>query len=548
MKYRLTFVLVAILAILSIGLSIAQTTCPALVEQALQAVSDNCENLPRNNACYGYNSVSAEFSQPIEDDFFVTPADTTELGIMESIQTAEMNTMLDQWGVAVMSLQANIPNSIPGQAIKFVLLGDVEVESDQNPEAIDADLDPITATVINDANIRSAPTQNANVLGGVGAGQAIELDGQSSDGQWYRTVITNRVGWIFIDLIEAADNLASLPVIDNERRSLMQAFYLRSGIGTPDCEEAPRDTLVIQGPQGIEVDFTINGADIRIGSTITARTLSPGNILELSVIDGTLTIPGAGPDGTDLVFFKNERTTACLSEPDDLGADGAGNDRLVNCDWSAAELISDTTLADDLCALEGIPQTLLNYAIDLDCPAEDPVPIVNDNQSSNLPLPTATDSTPDSEPTQDVNLCAEGNMWGDGRCRTEYDWVAGFYYGRLKAGEINLSDIPAPYYVTPTPAPANDNDSSSNNGISTNFGCGPSINEYEVTVNSGVSGDISFTATYTDSFTGVGSTIGPSSIPGTLNFLLPISSTAQNVSVTTSPSNTSKNLGNRDCN
>lgn len=439
MKMRLSILLGIMTSLIAISLSIAQGTCPLLVEKALQAIGDNCTDTTRNTACYGYNQVTAEFTEEVSDDFFAQPADITGLDILESIQTAEMSTDLARWGVAVMNLQANIPNSLPGQSVKFILLGDVEVESAVEPESGFEQSEGIEATLINGANIRGGAGKSFNVIGGATAGDTLTVDGQSADGEWYRTVIGNRIGWIFGELLEA-DGLSNLPVLDGTQRSVMQSFYLRTGFGSPDCEEAPGDTLMIQGPQGIEVDFTINGADIRIGSTITARILPPGDIIEFYVIDGKITIPGAGPDGTDLIIYENQRSTSCLTDPEDLGVDGTDNDRVVGCDWTEPEFVSDPVVGGTFCTLEDVPENLLNYAINVDCPGEDPIQIIIAEE-------------PTEEPPDDPNLCNEGKAWGDGRCQTEYDWQAGYYFGLLEEGLIELEDIPEPFYEEPTPEP-----------------------------------------------------------------------------------------------
>ena len=40
-----------------------QTSCPALVQQALDSVGGNCGDLARNSACYGYDDVLATFGE-----------------------------------------------------------------------------------------------------------------------------------------------------------------------------------------------------------------------------------------------------------------------------------------------------------------------------------------------------------------------------------------------------------------------------------------------------------------------------------------------------
>lgn len=49
----------------------------------------------------------------------------------------------------------------------------------------------------------------------------------------------------------------------------MQAFYLKTGIGSMGCEDAPPDGLLIQTPRGAgQVSFSVNGVDMHIGSTV----------------------------------------------------------------------------------------------------------------------------------------------------------------------------------------------------------------------------------------------------------------------------------------
>jgi|GEM_PF-1329218 len=574
MKTRFVIVLLSSLFVVSISFVIAQGTCPQIVEQALQSLGDNCDELSRNSACYGYNLVSAQFSETVEEDFFTVPADTSELSILESIQTAEMDTDLSQWGVAVMSVQANIPNSIPGQAARFVLLGDVEVESAVEPDNTYDPADAIAVTLSESANIRSGPGLNFNVTAGATAGDTLSVDAQNEAGTWYRVVINEQIGWIFGELLESTDTLSDLPVIDGGQRSLMQAFYLRTGFGAPQCDEAPSDTLVVQGPQNINIDLTVNGADIQLGSTIAMRILPPGNIIEFTVIDGTLTIIGGGPDGEDLVVFENFRTTACLDEPDDRGVDGNSNDRIVACEFTTPEFVPELDLGQAFCVLENVPEGLFNYAVDLECPdlvqgTDDNQPDVtladppsNNNTSDEDIIGGASDSPPNvenvDEPDDNTsddpdiivgaggnNLCFEGNAWGDGRCQTDYDWQAGFYYGQVEAGIINVNDIPAPFYVTPTPQPTASPKSGGSSGLSASLSCGGTFGEYVVTVSSFPSGDTSAEVFYEELSSGSNGSSGIFSLPGGTNWI--VLDNLIDLEIISYPSNTNKDLSDIAC-
>src|SRR5689334_1216132 len=145
-------------SLLSVVIVIAQAaTCPELVNQALTAVDENCNTAGRNEACYGYDQVEASFLSSVADDFFTTPADLASVADLETIRTAPLNTETGVWGVAVMNLQADLPNTIPGQTVTFVLLGDVEVENAVAPEDVFVPAEGIEVTVDSaaGANVRS---------------------------------------------------------------------------------------------------------------------------------------------------------------------------------------------------------------------------------------------------------------------------------------------------------------------------------------------------------------------------------------------------------
>ena len=140
--------------------AITDATCPALVQQALEDVGNNCDALDRNNACYGFNRVDAAFAQEQPEDFFSTPADRAVLNSLASIQTAPLDSDLELWGIATMNVQANVPGSLPGQAVVFMLLGDVAVENAVPPEEAFTPAEPINVTALVNANLRSGPGTN----------------------------------------------------------------------------------------------------------------------------------------------------------------------------------------------------------------------------------------------------------------------------------------------------------------------------------------------------------------------------------------------------
>jgi Bacterial SH3 domain len=319
--------------------------CPLLVQQALEAAGDNCNALDRNSVCYGFNRVSATFVEAIADTFFTQPADRAALQQVSSLTTAPLDVPNEDWGIAVMNVQANLPGTLPGQAVTLMLIGDAAVENAVAPEDAVISGDPVGVTVLVGANVRSGPTISANVLTSVPAGTELPADAVDASGDWVRVVADGVPGWLATETLDEAADLGSLPVITAQSRSPMQAFTLRTGLGRTDCIEAPPSLAVLQGPRSIQVQLTVNGADIALGSTIILRLLE-GNILELVVLDGKALLDGISvPAG-----FK---TTV------PLGPDGQ-----VVGSWSLPVPLSAEELALFV-GLELIPGNLLHYPIEL---------------------------------------------------------------------------------------------------------------------------------------------------------------------------------------
>ena len=272
MKHRLGLWTLGVLYILmgATFISVAQpNTCNTLVTQALQAVGSNCQGVGRNAACYGFDRVDVRFSTVVAEGTFSQPADTAPLVEMADIHTQSLSLEESRWGIAVMNVQANIPNTLPGQAVTFMLLGDVQVQNDVAPEAAltVGESVRVLVTAEQGVNLRGGPGMTYNVAGTAVPGQPFDVDARSADSAWLR--LTGFEMWLARSLVSALEptvDLTALPVATLDSESPMQAFYFRTGLGTPICEEAP-DVLVLQGPEAARVRLSANGAEIELGST-----------------------------------------------------------------------------------------------------------------------------------------------------------------------------------------------------------------------------------------------------------------------------------------
>jgi len=347
-KYFIPALFPVLLLVGSVTL-LAQTdagACPALVEQALTELGDNCDALDRNSACYGFNRVDATFVEAQAEDFFSNPADRTALVSLDTIETAPLDETEQRWGIAVLNVQANVPNTLPGQGVVFMLMGDVEVTNEVAPEDALELGEAIEVTTVVAAIMRSGPTTNANVVGSAPQGTQLAADGISPDNRWLRVLFSGGPAWVSRDVVSGDDDVSGLTVIARESRTPMQAFRFQTGVGQPTCDESPPSLLLVQGPENVAVDITANGADIRIGSTIVLWLL-PDNRMQLVVVSGqahlgNLTIPEG------FTIF------APLGEDGEVEDEGGG--------WTGFRALTPEEL-ELLLPLEFIPANLLHYPI-----------------------------------------------------------------------------------------------------------------------------------------------------------------------------------------
>lgn len=205
-------------------------TCPALVQRALSLVENACSAVGRNQVCYGHSVLMAEQRPEITDVLLNAPGDITEIYNINRLRLFSMDVELGQWGVAMMRVQANLPDSLPGQNVLFMLFGDVE-------------LTPISSTELADASLTE-------------------------------------------------------PLLEPLRAAT--AFRLRTGIGSPLCDTAPRDGLLVQTPHGHgRVEMTINGVDVNLGSTVFFH-MSDENTLTVSTLEGSALLNAAGGESLAL--------------------------------------------------------------------------------------------------------------------------------------------------------------------------------------------------------------------------------------------------------
>ena len=283
--------MVLFLAVVPVSAQTRDDTCSGLVEDALTRVGAACGGLGRNQACYGFDRVAAvDFDNRSLSDF-AAAGDIESITSIATLATAALNTAENIWGVAVLSLQADLPETLPGQNVTFVVFGDTKLVSEVEPRQPSLSLDGQTAEA---ANVRSGPGTEYAVMGGLGAGEAVTVRGRNEAGDWLAIAYDSATAWVFAPLVLLEGETSTLSVIEEDSAfsAPMQAFRFSTGIGQPACEEAPRDGLLVQAPADTTVHFRINGIDVEVGSTALLHT--EADILRVNTFDGLVSVTAAG--------------------------------------------------------------------------------------------------------------------------------------------------------------------------------------------------------------------------------------------------------------
>ena len=98
--------------------------CAPQVVQALSRVQTICSATARNQACYGNALIEAELTQ--QDAPFAQAGDIMPFVNLRSLRLLA-NAMTGDYGVALLQLQANLPDTLPGQNVTFLLFGNAEL-------------------------------------------------------------------------------------------------------------------------------------------------------------------------------------------------------------------------------------------------------------------------------------------------------------------------------------------------------------------------------------------------------------------------------------
>ena len=97
-------------------------SCQQLINQAMHVSGNYCDHLGPNQVCYGNITIKADLL-PDTQTRFSKAGDIVDLQLVESLSTAPLDLQKKEWGIAVFNIIANLPRSLPGEAVKMVVFG-----------------------------------------------------------------------------------------------------------------------------------------------------------------------------------------------------------------------------------------------------------------------------------------------------------------------------------------------------------------------------------------------------------------------------------------
>lgn len=185
-----------------------------------------------------------------------------------------------------MKVQANIPDTLPGQNVTFVLFGDVQIQN-----AITDTTAPkqIGLTTTRSLHLWEKPSSGECCVFDR-ANSKLVADGRLSDNSWLHGHLADgSEGWFYAGFVKSSGDMSSLAVLDPAAPHIyhpMQAFYFQSGMGDRPCKQAPDSGILIQTPKGAgKIQLLADDVEIQLGSTAYVQAQANG-YMTIAIIEG----------------------------------------------------------------------------------------------------------------------------------------------------------------------------------------------------------------------------------------------------------------------
>jgi hypothetical protein len=276
------------LALFNVAAVAAQErSCGQTVENALWSIRQHCADLARNSLCYSHPQVDLTFADDATMDDFSLPPQRASLVSLSSIRSSALDLERAHWGLAVLNLGANIPQTYLGPGIIVMLAGDAIAINEIDPADVMNIDEPLSTAALAKTTRYKKPGIIPEPVGTVAAEEILLVDAFDDMGDWLRVVTDGSVSWVEGEDVARLNAMETLPMIGIGATFPFQALSISTGIEYPKCDQA-EPMVAIQTPEDMPVNLTVNGVDIHISAMVTFQQVHR-NALSLTVHRGEVT-------------------------------------------------------------------------------------------------------------------------------------------------------------------------------------------------------------------------------------------------------------------
>ena len=261
--------------------------CGKIVESAIWSIRQNCADLARDSLCYSHPSVDAIFASDSDAVEFNSPSHRAPLATLARVNTSGLGLDNSRWGVALMNLGANFPQTYEGPGVIVMLAGNAEVINEVNPADLMNISEPLSTAALADTTRYKLPGVIPAPVGGLSADEVLLVDAYDNTGDWLRVVTDGSVSWVESEDVARLQAMDTLPKIGIGQTFPVKALTLSTGTEYPECDQA-EPMVAIQTPEDLPASLTVNGIDIHIGSMVTFQQVHR-NALSFTVHRGEVT-------------------------------------------------------------------------------------------------------------------------------------------------------------------------------------------------------------------------------------------------------------------
>jgi hypothetical protein len=238
--------------------------CPSAVENALDVAAFACEQLSKDQLCYGHSTIEVTYrEETIARDIFNNPGDIIDISLIDTIQLSSMNIETNSWGIALVTANTDLMNVQNSQReVLIVLTGSFEPQN-TSQSMFSPGEDVLVYAPSGSTFMYTQPSAQAEVVGLLSDATRVEVTGDMrimENENWWKVQTQDGVtGWMpegvrQPNLARSLDGLYA-PV---------SAYYFQTGVDDPKCKILSRRDFSMFLDNGQVATFNLRFNEVEI--------------------------------------------------------------------------------------------------------------------------------------------------------------------------------------------------------------------------------------------------------------------------------------------